>query len=664
MGKIFVLNSIPEEREFLFNLTHDRGVVYTSPTAEKAAALLASAPFDLAVVEADASLRAPLAELLQKIPCLLLSGRQEKELQDAVRRFPPERFVDYLVVSEKPEDLARARRVLTIAGEYARLKADVETLSQSKASTDEKLRRVYAEIKGVGHALSKGVVKELERRVALEARYLRFQKLKQKFEDILRKLYAANDVSNLLDIVPEIKEIVRAGSISIYILEDNANLGMFLKPLVWDDAYLTHSDFTRHVALLPSSDFASNVARTGTEVALEDVEGDPRLSVRYREHLRAPLRSLLCLPLKSEHEIIGVIEVYNKTGEPAGFGSEDRQILRGLSEHIALAMTKLNLIQYDALTGLLRPDPFFGKIIQKVEQFSKRRKETGTFAMVMGDVDWFKHYNDRNGQEAGNRLLRDLSAALKSAIREDDLLCRYGGEEFLFFLGGVNSIEEATLLTERIRKTVEDRSFEYQEFQPRRNLTMSFGVTMFPPEQIGRTVSREILKKVAAESDLALAEAKGKRQAALGLDDKRVYKNRICAYVRDKSAVVSKTSLLNPAASPAFSEKRRHPRFFTSTICLYHENGGHKVVRTVDLSLGGARISSDARFLIGRCLETMIILDRRAHPFRADVVYSEKPSPQSTIFHTGLRFLDPTPADRQILQEYFSDLEKKESPVT
>ena len=82
--------------------------------------------------------------------------------------------------------------------------------------------------------------------------------------------------------------------------------------------------------------------------------------------------------------------------------------------------------------------------------------------MVMGDVDWFKHYNDRNGQEAGNRLLRELAAVLKSSIREDDLLCRYGGEEFLFFLAGVNNIEEATLLTERIRKTVEDHYFDYR----------------------------------------------------------------------------------------------------------------------------------------------------------------------------------------------------------
>jgi len=663
VGKIFVFCLNPVDREFVYQLTHQRGIVYTSPTIEKASSILLSSSFDLAFVEVDATGHPALFEHLEKIPCLILCGRQEDLLKNAIRLFPPDRFVDYLVISDRPEDLSRTQRILTIAQEYARLKTDVETLSQSKASTDTKLRRVYAEIKSVGSALSDGLVKELEKRVALEARYLRFQKLKQKFEDILRKLYAANDVSNLLDTIPDIKEIVHADSISIYILEDNDNLGLFLKPLVWDNAYLTHSDFTRYVALLPSLDFASNAARTGLEICLDDVSSDPRLSGRYREQLRVPLKSILCIPLKYGSEVIGVIEVYNKIGDQPGFTEEDRQIMQGMSEHIALAMTKLNLIQYDALTGLLRPDPFFEKVIQKIEQFNKRRKETGTFAMVMGDVDWFKHYNDRNGQEAGNRLLRDLCSALKSAIREDDLLCRYGGEEFLFFLGGVNSIEEATLLTERIRKTVEDRYFEHQEFQPRHNLTMSFGVTMFPPEQISLNVSKLILHKYAAEADLALAEAKGKRQAALGIDDKRVYKNRVCAYVRDKSAVFSKTALLKTAEDKVFSEKRRHPRFFASTLCLYRENGGHKVVSTVDLSLGGARISSEARIPADKTLDLMLILGNKASPFQADVVYSEKASPQSAFFHTGLRFRDLAPDDRQILQDYFMAMGKTESPI-
>jgi len=99
-------------------------------------------------------------------------------------------------------------------------------------------------------------------------------------------------------------------------------------------------------------------------------------------------------------------------------------------------MTKLNLIQYDALTGLLRADPFFDRILQKVNSMSKRRKEEGSFAMVMGDVDWFKHYNDRNGHEAGNRTAPGAGPRLRQSVREEDLICRMAEKSSCSFWKG------------------------------------------------------------------------------------------------------------------------------------------------------------------------------------------------------------------------------------
>jgi GGDEF domain-containing protein len=98
---------------------------------------------------------------------------------------------------------------------------------------------------------------------------------------------------------------------------------------------------------------------------------------------------------------------------------------------------------------------------------------------------------------------------LKQSIREDDLICRYGGEEFLFFLAGVNSLQEACILTDRIRKNVEDTYFDHEELQPRNNLTMSFGVTLLPKkDEFFASLNRYELKKIANEADMALAEAK------------------------------------------------------------------------------------------------------------------------------------------------------------
>ena len=222
---------------------------------------------------------------------------------------------------------------------------------------------------------------------------------------------------------------------------------------------------------------------------------------------------------------------------------------------MAIAMAKLNLIQYDPLTGLLRPEPFFDKVLQKVNALSKRRREEGSMALVMGDVDWFKAYNDRNGHEAGNRLLRELAHVLKLSIREEDLICRYGGEEFLFFLMGVKSVEEASLLTERIRKNVEDHYFELQEFQPRGNLTMSFGVTVYPHGEgdAHGPLARPDLKRLAGEADLALAEAKGKNRPELrarGAADVPVDKNRVCGFAGEDLGEARKGEAPATAARP------------------------------------------------------------------------------------------------------------------
>jgi len=664
LGNVLIFNAKPEEREFLLKLAHKLGPVYAAPSLDKAVPLFKSLPFFLALIDQEQAGQPGLRTLLSPVPCLLLTGRREDKLKDEISKWPADRFVDYILLSSKTADITRSQRILLSAREYARLKSDVESLASSKASAENRLKKISSEIKEIGDALSGSLVKELQKRITVQAQYLHYQKLKQKFEDTLRKLYAANDVSNLVDIVHDIKDLIRAESISLYIRDENETLGKYLKPLVWDDAVPSHADFSRHVALWAAADFASFVARTGQEVNVAGADADPRCSSRYRNHLISPLQNILGAPLKHERNVIGLIEVYNKKDNgrvrPGGFTAEDQQVLRGVSEHITLAITKLNLIQYDALTGLLRPDPFFEKVLQKIESQSKRRQESGSFAMVMGDVDWFKNFNDRNGHEAGNRLLRELAGVMKSAIREEDLLCRYGGEEFLFFLSGVNNLEEATLLTERIRKTIEDHYFEFEEFQPRQNLTMSFGVTLVPRSLLDEAdaVTKVTLKKIANEADMALSEAKGKRFAGLKYVEGMAIKNKVCAYVRDKSAVVSKTSLLKTADEPAFEEKRRFARYYTSTICIYRENGSHRVANTVDLSLGGAKLSSKVQFAAARTLELFLILGSRANPIKGDVVYSRKASPNSVYYYTGVKFHLLSEPDRQTLQSYFLSLEK------
>jgi diguanylate cyclase (GGDEF)-like protein len=667
--RILIIHPSSQEADRLARLSRKYGRARVETDPEVALAALAEGQVAAAVVDEAFAGATALKAMVHAPTGILLTGADEDLISRAADDWPPGVDVDYCRTSPaEPREPAFLRALGRIV-EHARLNMEAVDLRLSLGLQEAKVRDVLGEIQEIKGLLNTGFLREVEKRLAIEARYVGSQKERQRFESILRRIYGADDVSSLLDIVPEIRDIVQAESVTVYIIEENEAIGRYLKPLVWDNDFLAHSDFSKHIAPLEAPDFAASVARFGHDVCVANLTFDRRLSKRYTTFLKTPPKSLLGVPIMHGPKVIGVLEVYNKkaAGRPApeGFTRGDQQILRGLSEHMAIAMAKLNLIQYDPLTGILRPEPFFEKVLQKVNALGKRRREEGAMALVMGDVDWFKAYNDRNGHEAGNRLLRELSHVLKLSIREEDLICRYGGEEFLFFLMGVKTVEEAALLTDRIRKNVEDHYFDLQEFQPRSNLTMSFGVTVFPKhegEQAGPLTKAE-LKRLAGEADLAMAEAKGKRRPDLkprGPADAAADKNRVCSYVWQEAAEIRKTEG-EAAPRRLIREKRKYERYNVSTQFLFKEEGTFKVAKTVNISLEGARIVSDTPLPPGPTLETILVVEDKATPISTDIVYSEKGGGDPVFYYSGVKFRDLTFKEIKGLETYLFQFRRRDA---
>ncbi|MBM3304477.1 MAG: diguanylate cyclase [Candidatus Aminicenantes bacterium] len=666
--RILIINPSSSEGERLARLARKFGPASGETAEGKAWREIAGETVAVAVMDAGAVLADPPGTRIEPSTAVLLTAADPDLLERAAGGFPPGVFVDGALTSpEDPREESFAR-ALGRAWDHARLKAEAAALKRSLRQQEAKVQDVCAEIQEIKGLLNTRFLREIEKRIAIESKYVGSQKERLRVEAVLRKIYGADDVSSLLDVVPDIRDIVQAASATVYIVEENETLGRYLKPLVWDSSFLSHSEFSKYVAPLDAQDFAASVARFGHDVNIPVLGFDRRLSRRYQEFLRSPLKSLLGVPVMHDRTVIGVVEVYNKTVAarpgPDGFTPEDQRILRGLCEHMAIAMTKLNLIQYDALTGLLRPEPFFEKVLQRVNALGKRRREEGFMALVMGDVDWFKNYNDRNGHEAGNKLLRELAGILKISIREEDLLCRYGGEEFLFFLTGVKNRDESAQLTERIRKNVEDFYFEFQEFQPGNNLTMSFGVTVFPRTSSDHALSKTDLKRLAGEADLALAEAKGKRRADLRPTGAGpVTKNRVCSYLGDKPDENRKPSR-PPAPDRSFREKRRYERTPASTVLMFRENGGFRIAKTVNISLGGVRIVSETRLPPAKTLDTILVLEDKANLIRSDVIYSEKAEGETPLYYSGLRFREMGDSEIRGLEDYLSHFQKRSLPLS
>ena len=98
-------------------------------------------------------------------------------------------------------------------------------------------------------------------------------------------------------------------------------------------------------------------------------------------------------------------------------------------------------------------------------------------AVIMVDLDHFKRVNDTYGHPAGDDVLRTLATLLKSCARESDLICRYGGEEFVIVMPGMTT-QGAWERVDRLRTTLGDTAVVHGDASI--HVTLSAGVAVFP----------------------------------------------------------------------------------------------------------------------------------------------------------------------------------------
>jgi diguanylate cyclase (GGDEF)-like protein len=139
----------------------------------------------------------------------------------------------------------------------------------------------------------------------------------------------------------------------------------------------------------------------------------------------------------------------------------------------------------DKLTGLANRQAFDLLVPQAISE--SRRSRTPLVAMLI-DIDHFKDINDRLGHLAGDGVIRDIAAVIRSALRKSDIVCRWGGEEFLVVARGSDAVH-GQALAEKIRSTVENTVIRYGEHTIR--VTISLGIASHisgetPDQLIGR----------------------------------------------------------------------------------------------------------------------------------------------------------------------------------
>ena len=141
-----------------------------------------------------------------------------------------------------------------------------------------------------------------------------------------------------------------------------------------------------------------------------------------------------------------------------------------------------NLANIDELTGLYN-HRYFQEFLQK--SIDNADKENQEVSLLFMDIDYFKNFNDINGHQAGDLLLKEISQIMKSCIRGSDVVARYGGEEFAAILPNTTE-NNAVKIGERIRSSIQNTYFKGQENQPDKNITISIGVSSYPKKAISK----------------------------------------------------------------------------------------------------------------------------------------------------------------------------------
>lgn len=216
----------------------------------------------------------------------------------------------------------------------------------------------------------------------------------------------------------------------------------------------------------------------------------------------------VCLPLLAQNEIIGVlyIEINVETlsnKEIKHLVLRNQMLMQNLAGQIALSISNIKLHEVlqtrstrDPLTNLYNRSYLNESLERDIE---RAKRKNISIAAIMMDLDFFKKYNDAYGHDAGDAILKQLANLMMENVRREDIVCRYGGEEFLLVFYDTN-LETAILRIEKLRQKIAELRFEFNGIK--NTITASFGIAMYPQH------CNENAEKLIKAADDALYESK------------------------------------------------------------------------------------------------------------------------------------------------------------
>lgn len=259
-----------------------------------------------------------------------------------------------------------------------------------------------------------------------------------------------------------------------------------------------------------SNGLTYTVARKGEIIIVEDMHKHPLFTNAPKDWSG----SIIGIPLKVGDKILGVMNLTRST--LGGFTPSELRLLGLLSDQAAVAISNASLHQMisrqaysDTVTGLPNRRALDERLEEEVQT---ARRNNFSFAVIMMDLDGFKHINDTYGHSVGDDILRLVFNQMARGVRNTDFLARYGGDELTLILTQ-SDMSSAQIVAEKIVEGMGKLKYKFPDGQ-KLKLAISGGIAIFP---VNARNGPDLLRSADAALYQAKKHARGSFQMARGI---------------------------------------------------------------------------------------------------------------------------------------------------
>jgi len=301
------------------------------------------------------------------------------------------------------------------------------------------------------------------------------------------------DLEQLLDIAKSFCQNLDFGNLLesiVYIcMAQMHTLGaeIFVRDLISNDNFILETGknlgLDQVIKIPVTSPIAQKLIDVKNPITMDDLKNDPAVANCDDLKTIENLSPTLLVPLIQKNHLNGILILQERIAidEDTSYTQYEQSQIMSIASLASVAINNAALLEKsstDMMTHLRLKYYFFNVLTEAIDNASLSSEN---ISVLMFDIDFFKKFNDTYGHECGDFVLIKVAELIKKSLRDTDVASRYGGEEFTVLLNDNTGKEEAMLVAERIRSTVDNYDFIYDN--QHLHVTISVGVSTFDAKE-------------------------------------------------------------------------------------------------------------------------------------------------------------------------------------